>query len=321
MSDESSTATAVVAAPANVATVTQTPATTVVAASTGSAVSEPWQKDFIASDYSLNPKSYDRLPDHLKGMKPTLEKYKTFEDLLVGFQNQQVMAGKKALAPLPADAPAAAVAERRALMATINGVPADAKGYGIVKPADLPDVQWNQTMADSYAAWAHKWAVSPTAAKELMATNMATVKTQLQAQAQEETAFWNKEQQTFEGKAKESNIAPDRAQALVEKGALALGLDLTREQTKNFLKGSDARLMAMRHAIAIGEDKAVTGASSGNEGGDAGALAKAAVSDPSNPLYAPYWNKGGTYSRSDHDAAVERVNGWRRIAAEKAEKR
>lgn len=321
MSDESSTA--VLNPPAaNTPATPATPAANPVAApAPSSAVSEPWQKDFISSDYSLNHKALDRLPDHLKDMRPTLEKYKTFEDVLVGFKNQQVMAGKKALAPLPPGAPAEAVAERRALLATINGVPADPKGYGIAKPADMPDNLWNQTMADTYASWAHKHAVSPAAAKELMAANLATVQTALKAQAQEETNFWTKQQQTFEGKARESNIALDRANELVEKGAVALGLDLTNEQTKNFLKGSDARLMAMRHAIAIGEDKAVTGNSSPAGDGDPASMAKAARSDPSNALYAAYWNKDGKYSRTDHDAAVEKVNGWLRMAEERKAKK
>src|SRR5271154_1489143 len=114
---EAATATA----PADVATTqaagATSPATTGVAttAAQTSGISEPWAKSWIKPDFSLDHTALERMPDHLKGMKATLEKYPNFEAALTGWQNQQVMAGKKGLAPLPSDAPPAALAERKGL--------------------------------------------------------------------------------------------------------------------------------------------------------------------------------------------------------------
>ena len=250
-------------------------------------------------------------------MRPTLERYKNFEDVLVGFQNQQFMAGKKALAPLPADAPEPAKVERKALLDGINGVPPSPKDYGIKKPDDMPDHMWIQSMADGAANWAHKYSVAPAALKELLDLNYGTVKSQMALQQQNETAFWNAQQQEFDGIIKSENIPSDRAQALVEKGAIAMGLDMQNEQTKILLKGSTARLMAMRHAIAIGEDKTVQAGGSSPEAGDPGVLAKDIQGNPANPLNAAYWNKDNKFSGAAHQQAVARVNELFRLSAAK----
>lgn len=286
-----------------------------------SGVNEVWAKDWIQPDFTLNHKALDRLPEHLKDMRPTLEKYKGFEDVLLGYKNQQVMAGKKALAPLMPDAKPEVIAERKALLDSINGVPKEAKEYGITRPQDFPEAQWNQPMADNYAKWAHENSVSPTAAKKLMALQMESVRGAMVEQDKYVQKFYADEDGKFSATIQRENIPADRASSLIEKGALALGLDIQNEQTKNFLKGSDARLMAMRHAIAIGEDKAVTPEGGGQTGGgDPTELAKSATSDPSNPIYAPYWNKEGKYSRSAQEAAVAKVNGWYQQAAGKTKK-
>lgn len=286
---------------------TPPPAATPVA----SAVLPNWESSWIKSDRTLDHAALERLPDNLKGMKDTLSKYPTLEAALNGWQNQQVMAGKKALAPLPADAPESVRVERKALMDTINGVPADVKGYGITKPADLPDQHWNPKMAEGFASWAQKHSVAPSAVKELMGLNLSTIKEQLSAQAQGEQQFWTQEQANFDASLKRDGIPADRAQSLVEKGAIALGLDMNDEQTKTMMKGSVARQMAMKHAIAIGEDRVVTGSGGENTGaGNPGELAKSVQNDPSNPLYAVYWNKDGKYSRTDVESARAKVNGW-----------
>jgi hypothetical protein len=261
----------------------------------------------VQSDGTLNSKALDRLPDHLKPLKETWSQIRTIDDLGVKSVHAQTLIGKKALAPLPPDAPDAAKAERKALLDSINGVPPNPKDYGITRPADLPESQWNQKLADNYAAWAQKYSVSPAAAKELMQVQVLAVKDQLQGQAQYATQFFANEDKLFEAALKQQGVSAEAANALVQKGALALGLDMTSEKTKTFLKGADARLMAMRYAIATGEDSAHVPAEGGRGGGgDPAEQAKAIIKDPANPLYGPYWNKEGKYSRSDHDAAVSK---------------
>ncbi len=283
-----------------------------------SGIQEPWEKSWIQPDFSLDHKALDRLPEHLKGLRPTLERQKNFEGVLMALDHAQAVSGKKALAPLPPGSPAEVIAERKALLDTINGVPKEAKDYGIAKPKDLPDAVWHQGLADGYAAWCQKNSVSPAAAKELMGLNLGFVQEQLKAQADGETKFWGGQQQAFEGVLKRENISPDRAAALVEKGAISLGLDITNEQTKTFLKGSDARLMALRHAIAIGESPTIQ-STEGVKGvaRDPSSEALDIQRNPANPDYAVYHNRDGKFSRSQVDAVKERVNELYRQATAK----
>lgn len=277
-----------------------------------SGISESWAKSWIQPDFTLNASALDRLPDHLKGLRPTLERQKNFEGVLMALDHASTLAGKKALAPLPAGSAPEVQAERKQLLDTINGVPSKPQEYGIARPADFPEAHWNQKLADSFTTWAHKHSVSPAAAKELVFDIQANaVKESLVSQAQYETQFWAGQQQQFEATIRRENIPADRANALVEKGALALGLDMNNEATKTFMKGAESRLMAMRHAIAIGEDSSGAGlTANGGADRDPAALAHSAMKDPSDPLYAAYWNRDGKYSRTDHEAAVAKVNGW-----------
>ena len=284
------------------------------------ATQQPWYSDWLKSDGTVNAKSYERLPDHLKALRPTLERQQNVEGILMALDHANSLAGKKALAPLPANSPPEVQAERKALLDQINGVPGKVSEYGITRPADIPEVQWNQGLADNFAAWCHKNSVSPAAAKELFAVQGNAVKGALAAQQANEAKFWTGEQQKFDALIAHENIAADRAAALVEKGALALGLNLEDAQTKVFLRGSLARTMAMRYAIATGESPTITGGTSAEGGGvdrDPMSLARDVQKNPSNPLHGPYHNVGNKFSRSDHDAAVEKVNGWFRQASDK----
>ena len=83
------------------------------------------------------------------------------------------------------------------------------------------------------------------------------------------------------------------------------------------MKSADARLGAMRHAIAIGEDTVIAPGGTERAESNPAELAASARSDPSNPLYAAYWNKGGTQSRAAHEAAVQKVNGWLQMAEDR----
>ena len=282
-----------------------------------SAAVEPWYKDWLKADGSLNNSALDRLPDHLKPLKGTWERAKSIEDIGQSMLHSQFLNGKKALAPLPADAPAPVLAERKQLLDSLNGVPPTPKDYGIAKPADLPDNAWSQPAADNLAAWAHENSVSPAAAAKLMATHAEIIKGQIAEQGRYEGQFWAKEQTAFETAIRADNIPNDRASALVEKGALALGLDLSNEQTKTFMKGADARLMAMRHAIAIGEDRVVTANGGNNTVQDPKQAADDIRTNPANPLHSAYWNKDGKASRTAHDSAVEKHNEYLKMDAAK----
>ena len=249
------------------------------------------------------------MPAHLQGLKGTLSRQKDFEGVLQALDHAQTIAGKKALAPLAADAPEPVRLERKTLLDGINGVPAKPSDYGITKPDKMPAQQWNQELADGFAAWAHKNSVAPGSVKELMGLQFGLVEKQLIAQAQGEATFWADQQKTFEATIARDNIPGDRAQALVEKGAIAMGLNLEDEQTKTFFKGATARLMAMKYAIATGEDKVVEGGLP-DGGKDYGAQAQDIQRNPANPEYAIYHNRENKYSRDQQAAVVQKVNGW-----------
>lgn len=293
-----------------------TPAAAPAAPAAGSGVLEHWGKSWVKSDFTLDPAALERLPDHLKGSKEWLSRQRTFEDVLTVAQNAQFLAGKKGLAPLPADAPENIRLERKQLLDTINGVPPKATDYKIERPQEIPEGAWNPKLVEGYSTWAHKHSVSPAAAKELVDMQLGTVKESLAAQADYERQFYVKEEQNFSETIRRENIPTDKATQLVQKGAVALGLNLQDPQTQQFLKGANARLMAMRHAIATAEDTTVRTNGSGAGVENPGASADDIVRNPINPLYAQYWNRDGKFSRDQQNAAVEKVNQLRKLQVE-----
>lgn len=273
------------------------------------APAEPFYKDWLQSDGSLNTKSYDRLPEHLKGLRPTLERQKNIEGVLQNLDHLQKVASGKALAALPPDASKELVAERKAIMDANNGVPKTPQEYGLARPKDIPENLWNAKLVDGVAKWAHDNSIAPASVNKLINDVYLTeFKGQLQAQAAGETKFWAEQQKVFETNIQARNLSSDKAQALVEKGAMAFGLKLDDEQTKNFLKGAQSRLMCIQFAIATGEDTShVPGDGGSGGGGDLDARIKEARADPA---YGNYENK---FTRTDHEAAVERVNALLRM--------
>jgi len=270
----------------------------------------PYYKEWLQSDGTLNPKALDHLPEHLAHMKPTLERQKTMDDVLGVLMNSQQLAGKKALIPLPENAPENVRSERKALMDQINGVPKDANGYGIAKPKDLPDEVWNPKMAEGFSSWAHKHSVAPAAVRELLNLNVATVHEGLKAREEYTTKFYADQQAAISTALKLENVPMDKAQELAKRGAQQLGLDLNNEQDAALMKNAKAFMMAYRHAVATGEDKFVDGNANAT-GGDPTKLAQDIVQNKSNPENAAYWDAGDPR----HKAVVEKVQGMFRDSA------
>lgn len=297
-------------------------ATTQTNGSSGSGISEPWAKEWIKGDFTLNHEALSRLPDHLKALEPTLKRQQNLEGILIDYAHKTNLAGQKGLTPLMPGSPPEVIAKRKEFLDTANGVPKTWQEYGVQKPQDLKDEVWDGKLAEGVAQWAHKYSVPPTAVKELVDLSVSQAKGRLTENEQHVTQFWANEQKIFDAAIRTENIPAERANALVEKGAVALGLDLKNESTKTFLQGATARLMAMHHAMAIGEDSAaVAGAEPTGMGTDYAAQAKDIRQNPANPLNGAYWNKGNKFSRSDHDAAVQRVNELIRLATEQEGKK
>lgn len=291
---------------------TGAPATPPAVPATAPNLSE-WRK----SDGSINHAAFAALPEDIRHVGETLGKYKTDVDMFRGIANLQTLGGKKGLIPLAADAPPEVRAERKSLMDSINGVPKEAKDYGIKKPDGIPDAYWNPKLVDGYVAWAHKHSVSPAAAKEMVEVQLATVKDQLAQQAQYETDFFAKQQQAFDAAIRTEGVSADKAASLVERGAIKLGMDIKDPGVQTLLKNSNVRLMALRHAVATGEDSFVGGDAPRGSEGDPERLASDAVHNKANPLYEPLHNT----SHPQHKMAAQKVDGWWRLAGELSARR
>lgn len=292
------------------------PPATPPAAPPPSGVQEPWAKSWIKSDFTLDSAALERLPDHLKGIKEPMSRFKSFEDFVGSYANANMLASKKGLAPLAADAPDTVKAERKQLLDTINGVPSNPKDYQIARPEFVPEEQWNPKLVESTSAWAHKHSVSPAALKELTDGNMALVKEQIEGQKQYATQFFAEQRKAFETQIRTENIPLDRADAMAERGASALGVDLATPENEALMKNATFRLAMMRHAVATGEDTTVRGNGAALVG-DALQQANDIVQNPANPLHGQYWNKEGKFTQDQNKAAVAKVIELHRMAAAK----
>jgi hypothetical protein len=277
------------------------------APSGGSAVPEPYYKALFQADGSLNHGALDKLPDHLAPLRETLSRQKDIDSMLRSYANAQTLASKKALAPLPPNAPAEVVAERKALVDSLNGVPPTPKDYGIARPKDVPENAWNQQLADGFAAWAHKHSVAPSAVKELLGQQFDAVKGTLAKQESDARTFWAGQEKEFSDQIRMKNIEPSRADELVQRGAVGLGLDINKESVQVLLKRSDVRMMALNHAMAVAGDTVVQADATSKEA-DPGTEAKDIMHNKANPMYEQYWNRDGKFPRSVQEAAKARVN-------------
>ena len=266
---------------ANIPALNQTAPATQTATS---AVKEPFYKSFINADGTLNHKALDNLPDHHTSLKNTLSRQKTFDDVLTVMANQQTLAGKKGLAPLPANAAPEVLAERKALLDSINGVPKDPKDYGITKPENLANELWNDTLAKGAAEIAHKYSASPQMLKDLVALQTAELQKQVASQAEYEKNFFSTQQKNLEATLRNENIPLTKAQEMAERGAMRLGLDMNNPEHQTLMKNSNVFLMAMRHAMTTMEDKFVSGEAKSSGGTNPLAEARDMRHNKAHPL-------------------------------------
>lgn len=277
-------------------------------AKTAPIVSEPFYKDWIKPDGSLNKDAYARLPDHVKHLSSTMERYPTVEAFLTGIANLQTLAGKKGLAPLPANAPAEVVAERNALLRSINGAPEKPDGYGIQRPQDIPETAWDDAVVKKSAEVFHKYNATPQMVKELVAIQAESTKQQIKAQEAYTAQFFAAQDKAFGEAVRASGESLEAASDLASRTALRLGIDPT---TNPVFKNADLRMALVKAGRMIGEDKFVSGETKGNVISDYAAAAKDIVSNKSNPEHAAYWDGNHPMNKS----VKEKVYSLRAAAA------
>lgn len=255
----------------------------------------------------IDKTALDRLPDVLKPHKDWLAKYDTIEAALLGGANAHSMAVKKALTPLPADAPADAIAERKAHLDAINGVPKGdkpeilTKAYGIERPNDLPEMFWNQEGAGRFAMIAQKNSLSPGAVKELLGLQLELTKDEISRGQAMETEYYTKQDQDFAVASQRQGMDLTKATDLAIRGAKGLGLD----PGSPIFKNAGVRLAMIRAHQLISEEKLITGdPTAAEQPGNELAQARDIMQNPANPLHAAWKDPNDPR----HESAKDRVN-------------
>jgi hypothetical protein len=286
------------------------PATGAPPAPPSSASSASWAN----ADGTFSPSFYDNLPADISGLKDDISKFKTPSELARAYAHNKHFAGQKGLIPLDATAPKEVREARKALLDSIGGVPKEAKDYGLTRPADVPEGAWDLKYVEKVSEWAHRNSVPPSAMRELLSDVVASqVKAQVAASATDQQAFWDGQARDFDTAIRLEGIQADKANALAERGATALGFDLGNKSHELILKNAAVRLAMMRHAISVGEDSYVEGEAAKGSGGDYLAQAKDASENPANPLYGPL----GDPKHPQHKAVKAQVDEmWRKAQAQ-----
>lgn len=256
-------------------------------ASAAATAPEPFWKGLYSDDGKLNKANLDRLPDDLKPAKDWIAKYDNIGALLFGGHNANIVASKKALAPLEANAPDHVKAERKALLDGVNNVPKEAKGYGIARPQDFPEQFWNQAGADELAGVAHKHSLSPEAVKDLVALQIKLTNAELANGKKMEGEFFAAQDTEFAALAQRNGLALDKALDLAARGFTTLGGDPKSDLFKN----AAVRGFALKFAQMVAEDKLVDGKAAGMGKSDYRGQYLDIMNNPQNPLNAG-WNDG-----------------------------
>lgn len=281
----------------------------------------PWHSGFVKADGTLDHGAFARLPDNLKGLAPSLANIKTADDLMAKFANLNALAGRKGLAPLPADAKPEDVAAHQAVIRSALGVPEKPDGYGLKRPDDLPENMWDEAGAKSVAELLHKHNGSPALAKELIAFEAQRVKAQVEAQGQYEQQFYKEQDDQFRAALQATGDDYDKSMGVITQTAKRMGV----AEDSPLLKNASFRLAMKAVAKAIGEPATVTGTGSDNSTKSAKVLADAIVHDKTNPEYEAYWKAehakhGEVYAKvvalreqqAREDAAAAAAQGGRR---------
>ncbi len=259
----------------------------------------PYYADLIGKDGTLNHASFERLPENLKGLAPSLANVKNVDGLLEKIHHLNGLAGRKGLAPLAADAKPEDVAAHQAVLRAVIGVPEKPEGYGFVRPAELPEAAWDPVYAKTAQELLHKHNASPALAKDLLAMQTQMVQGNIAAQQEYEANFYRAQDDEFRATLTKDGQDYDKSMALIDRVALQLGV----AKDNPLLKNATYRSTLLAFAKATGEAKFVDGA--GGETGTKSDLATAEdiMHNKQNPDYPAYWaNVNGA---PDHPKSAE----------------
>lgn len=276
------------AAPSTPATVAAGGSTPPAQPSTAPSINtDPWYKDWLKSDGTVDSKAYERLPDHLKHLSNSLKNHTKIDDVFTKMAHLETLAGKKGLGPLPEGAAPDVVKARNDLMRSINGVPEKPEGYGIAKPADLPDAVWNNDLAAASAKIMHDHNVPPQAVKALVNLQVEMTKKQLAEQSNYETKFFAEQDRKVKESFSREGTAYDKGVELAARTARTFGID---PESNPVFKNADVMLAFQKIGVAIGEPKLITGDAKVEDGMSNQARAEDIIHNKSNPDNKAYWD-------------------------------
>jgi hypothetical protein len=217
----------------------------------------------------------DRLPESLTEAKPTLGKFKTFEDLAKSYSALQTVIGKKANAvtvPNEKSTPEEIAAFRKAI-----GAPDSAEGYKL-KPEQLPEgLTWDDELAKGFAEIAHKHHIPPAAMQELTARFVASESAKLEQYAKAATAELETGRTELK---KEFGANFDKSIVMAKRVAQTVGLD----PNSPGLRDPNVVKALVRFGGMISEDKL----SAGNSAVPGTMTAKDIMTNPANPYHKRY---------------------------------
>jgi hypothetical protein len=261
----------------------------VATAGAGAAATPPpaWHASFFKADGGIDHSAIERLPEAYKDLAPTLATLKTGEDLLGKIKNLNALAGRKGLAPLPANATPEDIAAQQTVLRAVLGVPEKAEGYAFAKPADLPDAAWDPAFAKEAQEILFKHNGAPGLAKDLLALQTKFVQGNISAQQQYEQEFYTAQDNEFREGLKKTGDDYDKVMNLVNLQAKAVGVPADSP----LLKNATFRNVLLQFSKATSEASFKGGPGPGGDGTKSDrALAEAIVHDKTNPDYEAYHN-------------------------------
>lgn len=271
------------------------------------AVQSRWWDGWIKPDGSLERTAYDKLPEPLKGFRPVLERFNTFDEMVQSHQHAQSLIGKKGLLPLSETATDAEKKEFDSCLREALRVPEKPDGYGIKRPAEIPEGKWNEGLAKSMSELFHKHAVAPQAVQSIVQEfNRLSLEAETAAEQQRQTELAKAME---EGKAKLKaawGYQQPQMEQLAIRGAKTLGIDPT---SPLFTNNAEVLIACAKFASLVGEDKLIREDSSGRTAIETVESAKDEMrrmaTDESHPMFrALKERRGDAITRYQHLADI-----------------
>ena len=257
--------------------------------------SASWGRSWLKEDGTLDHAAFKDAPDDLKPIAKEVERYKSLDEFLKGIAAREALLGKKGfIEPPKADAPKAEQDAYKAHLRKVAGAPDKPEGYGIAKPANVPDGQWNAQFAGDVSKALFEEGASPALAKRLLEINQNYAVQEATAKNQAEQDWYADQDKRMRDVAGKEGMSYDQAKGFAERFARKFGVGAENPLWKN----ASFVIAAARAGKLMGEDKGAPGADTNDfalasrmSPEQAQKEATAIQTDKHHPQYYAYWNR------------------------------